>query len=135
MYVNPVTNDQILATLYAVAPQFITADGPTLARYATLISILQSQVNQYILGNNSALAFAYLLAHMLSTTPITGVADALAEGELNIKYALSPESSILSGTSYGRAYIDLCKRTIFAPTVTQGYYLGFPGYWGWPNVW
>jgi hypothetical protein len=128
-----VTNDQILNTLYAIAPQFVTSDTPTLNRYATLISILRPQVNEDILGLNAPLAYAYLLAHMLSTTPITGVADNMSEGELNIKYALSPESSILMGTSYGRAYVDLCKRTIFAPNVTQGYYLGLP-YLGWPYV-
>lgn len=119
-----VTNDQILNALYAVAPQFKTTDSDTLARYATLIGYLRCQVYETRLCCNAVLAYAYLLAAMLSTLNSgTGVITDMQEGELTIKYAVSPTSSWLNATSYGRMYLDLVKRTVFAPFVTQGYYV------------
>lgn len=115
------SNSDIIALLFCIAPQFVTEDADTLECYNTIIDNLRCQVNEGIVKCCTTLAYAYLLAHMLTirSNPSIGVASSISEGDLSIAYSISPESGFLELTPWGRAYIDLIKRTIFAPTISN----------------
>ena len=117
----PIPNQKTLDTLFVIAPQFYTTDPVKLANYNTMIGLLRYQVNEELLSCGGVLAYVYLLAHwlQLQTSPQTGVANNLSEGELSIGLAISPDSSILNATQYGRLYKDLIKRTVIGSTVTN----------------
>lgn len=116
-----ISNETILNTLYAVAPQFANPSPEQLARYNQLISILRCQVNEVFLGCCAALAFAYLLAHtlMIASSPMIGTSASMSEGDLSISYAVTPDSDILYFTPYGKAYEDLVRRTTVGSFVTN----------------
>lgn len=119
-----VSSATILATLFLVAPQFITTDPVKLAGYQSFINLLYCQVNQCILGCNSSLAFAFLLAHYLTIAsqpngPFVGVYSDMKEGELSLGFNVAADMSALLLTPYGRSYVDLVKRTVVGSTVTN----------------
>ena len=118
---DPIPNQTIIDTLFVIAPQFYTTDPTKLANYNTMIGLLRCQVNERVLSCCGVLAYVYLLAHwlQLQTSPQTGVATNLAEGELSIGLAIGTDSSILDATQYGRLYKDLIKRTVIGSTVTN----------------
>ncbi len=118
---DPIPSQTIIDTLFVIAPQFYTTDPMKLANYNTMIGLLRCQVNEQVLSCCGVLAYVYLLAHwlQLQTSPQTGVATNLSEGELSIGLAISPDSSILNATQYGRLYKDLIKRTVIGSTVTN----------------
>lgn len=115
------SNNDILNLLYCIAPQFQTTDEDTIECYNTIIDNLRCQVNEGIVKCCTTLAYVYLLAHLLTirNNPSLGVASSISEGDLSISYSVSSESSFLDLTPYGRAYLDLIKRTVFAPTVSN----------------
>lgn len=116
-----VSNSDILNALYAIAPQFADPTDAELTVYNTLIELLRCQVNEGVLKCCVALAFAYLLAHMLTLrgNPSLGVADSLKEGELSISLAIQADTSSLQSSAYGKAYLDLINRTFIGATVTN----------------
>jgi hypothetical protein len=115
------TNNQILTVLYAIAPQFADPDADTLEVYNTLIAQLRCQVDTNVISCCAELAFAYLLAHLLTirSNPYSGVSNNLKEGDLSIGLSVQPDGSILDSTSYGKLYKDLIKRKVFAPFVSN----------------
>src|SRR5690606_40763763 len=75
-----------------------------------LIALIRCQVNEKILSCCGVLAFAYLLAHMLTmrNNPNLGIASSLSEGELSISMAVSTDSQFLN--QIGRAHVELQSR-------------------------
>ena len=121
---NNLNDTQILNALFLIAPQFYTTDPVKLAAYESLITLVSCQVNQCILGCNSAMAFAFLLAHYLTIAaqpngPNVGVYSDMAEGELKLGFNVDAAMSSLNTTIYGRSYIDLVKRTVVGSTVSN----------------
>lgn len=116
-----ISNQDILNALYTIAPQFADPTNDELAIYNQLIELIRCQVNERVLSCCGVLAYAYLLAHMLTlrNNPNLGIASSLSEGELSISMAVSPDSEFLALTPYGRAYKDLIKRTIIGSSVTN----------------
>jgi hypothetical protein len=116
-----ISNQAILDALYAIAPQFADPDSDTLAIYNQLIALIRCQVNETFLACCGVLAYAYLLAHMLTlrNNPQLGVANNLSEGDLSIGLAIQANGSILDSTPYGKSYIDLVNRTTIGSTVTN----------------
>lgn len=116
-----ISNQDILNALYAIAPQFANPTSDQLAVYNQLIALIRCQVNEKILSCCGVLAFAYLLAHMLTmrNNPNLGIASSLSEGELSISMAVSTDSQFLNLTPYGKAYKDLINRTVIGSTVTN----------------
>lgn len=110
-----ISNQQILDALFCLAPQFITTDPDTLACYNSIIALVRCQVSENVLKCCGLLVYVYLLAHMLTlrSNPTTGVISSMSEGELSISFAVSPDSDFLLSTSYGKAYSDLIRRTVF----------------------
>lgn len=115
------TNSDIITLLFCLAPQFETEDSDTLECYNLIIDNLRCQVNEGIVKCCTKLAYVYLLAHILTirSNPSIGVASSISEGDLSISYSVSSESGFLEMTPWGRAYQDLIKRTVFAPTVSN----------------
>lgn len=115
------SNEEILNLLYCIAPQFANPTAEQLACYNLIIEALRCQVNEGIIKCCTTLAYVYLLAHMLTIrlNPNTGVVSSMSEGGLSISFAVSQDSTFLNATSYGKAYQDLVKRTVFAPMVTN----------------
>ena len=115
------SNQQIISLLFCIAPQFQTTDEDTLECYDTIIDNLRCQINTSILKCCQTLAFAYLLAHMLTlrSSPQSGIASSLREGDLSISFAITAESSFLQLTPWGKAFLDLIKRSVFAPTISN----------------
>ena len=107
--------------LFCIAPQFETDDEDKLACYNKIIDALRCQVNLKIIKCCGTLAYVYLLAHTLQirSNPQTGIASSMSEGDLSISFAITSESGYLNSTSFGKAYLDLIKRTVFAPTVSN----------------
>lgn len=119
---SSISNSEIIAMLFAIAPQFATTDPVKLANYNLILDgVIRPQVNESILACNALLAYVYLLAHMLTlqTNPNLGVNSSLSEGDLSIGIAVTADSSILNSTPYGRSYKDLVKRTVVGTTVTN----------------
>ena len=115
------SNSEILNLLFCIAPQFDTEDADTLQCYASIIAALRCQVNAGVVSCCTTLAYVYLLAHMLTirSNPQSGVASSMSEGDLSIGFAVSADTAFLQGTPYGKAYQDLIKRTVFAPTISN----------------
>lgn len=123
-----ITDDQILALLFLIAPQFATDDPVKIASYKLLIDALRCMINEAALGCCAILAFANLLAHylMLQTNPSLGITTSLSEGQLSIGYASTVSSGdFYYSTSYGQAYQQLVGRVRMTPYVTnsrRGFY-------------
>lgn len=115
------TNNEIIEMLFCIAPQFETDDPEKLECYNKIIDALRCQVNLKIIKCCGLFALVYLLAHTLQirSNPQMGVASSMSEGDLSVSFAVSTESSYLNLTSFGKAYLDLIKRTVFAPTVSN----------------
>lgn len=116
-----ISANAVLDALYVLAPQFITDDPATLARYNATIELIRCQINAQILSCCGVMVYAYLLAHYLTLAlnPNLGVASNLAEGQLSIGYNVDAGISFLNLTPYGRAYQDLVDRTVEGSTVTN----------------
>jgi hypothetical protein len=106
---STITNAEILALLFAIAPQFATTDAEKLASYNAILDAIRCQVNERALGCCGTLALANLLAHYLtlSLNPIMGMQTNIAEGQLSIGFASTINSGFFSGSPYGQAYLNL----------------------------
>jgi hypothetical protein len=101
-----ITNDQILALLFAIAPQFATTDPVKLAGYNALIDALRCMVNEKLLGCCAVLAFANLLAHYLTmqANGYLGITSSISEGQLSISLANTANGNFYGSSPYGQAY-------------------------------
>lgn len=120
-YIQTTTNAEVIATLFLIAPQFSSVDPVKLANYQSVLDLIYCQVNQQILKCNSPMILAFLLAHYLTLASNSnlGVYSALNEGDLSLTVNVSPDMGLLNTTPYGRAYIDLIKRTVIGTTVSN----------------
>lgn len=115
------SNSQILDLLFCIAPSFKTEDADKLECYNTIINEIRCLVNERFIKCCTKLAYVYLLAHTLQIrdNPQTGIATSMSEGDLSVSFAVTADTSYLKTTSWGKAYLDLIKRTVFAPTVSN----------------
>lgn len=106
---NTVTNAEVIALLFVIAPQFETTDPVKLAGYNALIDSLRCMINEGALGCCAVLAFANLLAHYLSiqANSYVGVANSISEGQLSISLSNSSDGNFWVSTPYGQAYWNL----------------------------
>lgn len=116
-----VTDAEILALLFVIAPQFQTTDPVKLAGYATLIASLRCMINEAALGCCAVLAFANLLAHYLTlqTNPNLGVTTNLSEGQLSIGLANTVGGNFFGSTAYGQAYWQIVSKYKSAPYISN----------------
>ena len=126
--VSKITDDQILALLFIIAPQFATTDPVKIAAYKLLIDALRCMINESALGCCAVLAFANLLAHYLTIqiNPNTGITTNLSEGQLSIGFGSTVNSgSFFYSTPYGQAYMQLIGRYKLGAYITntrRGFY-------------
>lgn len=106
-----VTNSEVIALLFAIAPQFKTEDPDILAGYNALLDSLRCLVNTKLLGCCAALALANLLAHYLTLqgNPFLGTEASLTEGQLSITKA-NTVNNFYQSTAYGQAYLQIIGR-------------------------
>lgn len=118
---SSVTNAEILALLFVIAPQFVTTDPIKLAAYNALIDALRCEVNERFLGCCAALAMANLLAHYLtmSTNSGLGVQTSISEGQLSIGLASTVNASFYASSPYGQAYLQLIGKFKIGAYVTN----------------
>lgn len=118
---NTVSNAEILALLFIIAPQFQTTDPVKLAGYAALIAALSCMINTGALGCCATLAYANLLAHYLTlqTNPTLGVASNISEGQLSIGLATTVNGNFFGSTAYGQAYLQIIGKFKSAPYITN----------------
>ena len=119
---SKITDDEILALLFAIAPQFATTDPVKIASYKVIIDSLRCMINEQALGCCAVLAFANLLAHYLTLTlnPNLGVTTSLSEGQLSIGLASTVgNGDFYNSTSYGQAYQQLIGRFKLGMYVTN----------------
>lgn len=115
------TNQEILALLFCLAPEFKTEDQDTLDCYNRIIDAMRCQINAGVVVCCELLAYVYLLAHLLTLRKeqTAGLATSMSEGDLSISFARTADSRFITTTPWGRAYDDLIKRQVFAPTVSN----------------
>ena len=115
------SNNDILDLLYCLAPQYKDPTSEELECYNTIIDALRCQVNANLINCCSVFAYVYLLAHLLTLqgNASLGVVSSMTEGNLSISYAVSADTDFLNSTPWGKAYLDLIKRTVFAPFVSN----------------
>lgn len=107
---SKISNEQVLALLFAIAPQFATTDPVKLAAYNLLIDSLRCMINESALGCCGVLAFANLLAHYLTLqlNPYLGVSNSISEGQLSLSLANTvANGNFWASSPYGQAYWQL----------------------------
>ncbi len=125
---SKITNEQVLALLFIIAPQFATTDPVKLAAYNALIDALRCMINEAALGCCAALAFANLLAHYLTlqANPSLGITSSISEGQLSLGFATTAASgAFFNSTAYGQAYQQLIGRFKMGAYITntrRGFY-------------
>jgi len=124
---NTITDAEILALLFVIAPQFQTTDPVKLAGYTTLIEALRCMINTSRLGCCAVLAFANLLAHYLTlqSNPILGVSNSISEGQLSISMANTVNGNFFGSTAYGQAYLQLIGKFKSAPYITNSRFYNY----------
>lgn len=127
--VSTITNEEVLALLFIIAPQLETTDPVKLASYNALLDALRCEVNDRFLGCCATLALANLLAHYLSVSlnPGLGIQTSISEGQLSIGLASSLNSGFFSSSPYGQAYLSLIGKFKIGAMVTnsgRGYWYG-----------
>lgn len=130
---SSITNDQIIALLFAIAPQFATTDPIKLASYNSILDAVRCQVNDNALGCCATLALANLLAHylMLSLNPSLGLQTSISEGQLSIGLANTVGAGFYNSSAYGQAYLNLIGNyKVGALTTGAG---GGQGFWYGPS--
>lgn len=125
-----VSNDQVLALLFVIAPQFKTDDPVILAGYNALIDALRCMINFRVLGCCALLAFANLLAHYLTlqANPSLGVSSNLSEGQLSIGLATTVSGNFFGSSPYGQAYLQIIGKYRIGAYITNSrrFYYGPP---------
>lgn len=109
---NLPTDDEIIALLFLIAPQFKTDDPEKIAGYKALLAALRCQVNFAILGCCYVLALANLLAHTLTLqgNPLIGTSNSISEGQLSISSSFNINAIGYNSTSYGQAFDSLISK-------------------------
>lgn len=103
------TNEEILAALFLIAPQFQTTDPVELARLNAIIDLLKCTICPNDFGKCYVLAFAYYLAHVLlinANAGTIGLATSLSEGGLSISFGTGGIGG-LDSTVFGRQFLAL----------------------------
>lgn len=115
------SNEEILALLFAIAPQFQTTDPVKLAGYNALIEALECMINCNLLGCCAALAYANLLAHYLTMqgNPYLGIGTSLSEGQLSIGLTSTVNGNFFGSTPYGQAYWQIVGKFRVGAYVTN----------------
>lgn len=119
---SKVTDAEILALLFIIAPQFSTTDPVKLAAYRNLIEALRCMINETALGCCAVLAFANLLAHYLTLqlNPNLGIVSNMTEGQLSIGYGTTvANGAFFNSTAYGQAYQQLIGRYKMGAYITN----------------
>lgn len=118
---STITNEQILALLFVIAPQFATTDPVKLAGYNALIDALRCMINEKLLGCCAILAYANLLAHYLTLqlNPILGTSKSISEGQLSISMANTVNGNFFGSTPYGQAYLQIIGKYSIGAYVTN----------------
>jgi hypothetical protein len=116
-----ITNAEILALLFVIAPQFATTDPVKLAGYNALIDALRCMVNCRLLGCCAALAFANLLAHYLvmQGNAYLGVGTSIAEGQLSLGLSATVNGNAFGSTPYGQQYLNILAKFRVGAYVTN----------------
>lgn len=116
-----ISNAEILALLFAIAPQFATDDPVKLANYNALIDALRCMVNEKLLGCCAALAFANLLAHYLvmQGNPYLGIGTNISEGQLSLGLAATVNGNAFASTPYGQQYLNILAKFRVGALVTN----------------
>ena len=123
-----ITDAEILALLFAIAPQFATTDPVKIASYELLIEALRCMINEQALGCCGVLAFANLLAHYLTvqSNPSLGITTSLSEGQLSIGLASTVSGGDpYNATIYGQQYQQLIgkfKIGMYVTNTQRGFY-------------
>jgi len=118
---STVSNAEILALLFVIAPQFATTDPTKLAGYNALIDALRCMINESLLGCCAALAFANLLAHYLTmqSNGYLGITSSISEGQLSISLANTVGGNFYGSSPYGQAYLALIGNVQIGAYVTN----------------
>lgn len=116
-----ITNAEILAILFVIAPQFATTDPIILGSYNTLIDALRCMINCSLLGCCAELAFANLLAHYLTMqgNQYLGIGTNISEGQLSIGLSSTVNSNAFASTPYGQQYLNILSRFRVGAYVTN----------------
>jgi hypothetical protein len=116
-----ITNAEILALLFAIAPQFATTDPAKLAGYNSLIDALRCMINCQVLGCCAALAFANLLAHYLTMqgNQYLGVGTNISEGQLSLGLSATINANAFASTPYGQQYLNILAKFRVGALVTN----------------
>lgn len=116
-----ISGQDVLDTLFLIAPQYYTVDQTQLDNLYAMIALVLKQVNANVLACNGVLAAAFLTAAYLSLqgNPSLGVYSNQTEGQLTIGYNVSQDMNFLNTNPYGRAYLDLISRSVVGTTVTN----------------
>lgn len=137
-----VSNEEIIAALFVIAPQFKTDDPLELARYNALIDMLRCTICEKDFGKCYLMAFAYYLAHILTIdklAPTIGMTSSISEGQLSISYNTNTGKTGLESTLYGRQFLALRGTGQTKMFVARGgFCYGFPYFYpnmgsGYPN--
>lgn len=125
---SKISDEQILALLFVIAPQFATTDPVKIAGYKVLIDALRCMINESALGCCGVLAFANLLAHYLTLqgNPSLGLTTSLSEGQLSIGFASTVGTGdFYNATAYGQQYQALIGKYqlgIYVTNTNRGFY-------------
>lgn len=116
------TNEEVIALLFLIAPQFITTNPDKLNSYAVLLDQLRCMYNNSLWCCGGALALAQLLAHYLTIaqTPTTGLVSSMSEGQLSISYAVTASEQFWYLTPYGKAFVTMRSQIKAGPLVARG---------------
>lgn len=116
-----ITNEQVIAMLFIIAPQFESDDPIVIARYNALLDALRCMINLKVLGCCGLLALANLLAHYLvmQNNPYLGIANSISEGQLSISATYNNNGNFYLTSPYGQAYWNLISRYRLGAYVTN----------------
>jgi hypothetical protein len=118
---NVVTNAEVIAMLFVIAPQFESDDPIVIASYNALLDALRCMVNLKVLCDCGLLALANLLAHYLvmKNNPYLGVANSISEGQLSISASYNTNGNFYLTSPYGQAYWNIISRYRIGAYVTN----------------
>lgn len=126
------SNQDVIDTLFLIAPQFITDDPAKLNGYYLLLDQLRCMYNDSLWCCGGALALAQILAHYLSiaSTPGIGTIASMTEGEQSISYAVSASDDFWSLSPYGKSFVAMRGMLISGPLIATGC-IRIPGMLAW----
>ena len=110
---SSLSSNAVLNTLFIIAPQYYTTDQAQIDNLYAMIGLVIGQVNANALGCQAVLAAAFLTAAYLTlqSNPNLGVYGDMTEGQLHLGFNVDANIQFLNLNPYGRAYLDLIRRT------------------------